>query len=232
MKKKRQLKNVTLVALACTNINQTIKAMKYSMREIEFAEAVLISHKKPLWLPRGIVYKYTTQNTSIDEFNYKMVYELHKYINTDFALIVHADGFVVNPDSWKEEFLEYDYIGAPWPIPPETDKISFRDEDGILYRVGNSVSIRSKRLLELPSKINMPWEKFHGWYNEDGFICVNRRKVFEQHGIKYAPVELAVHFSQETMIPECEGVTPFCFHKWNGKNKIYPKFSRIPFVNI
>jgi hypothetical protein len=20
----------------------------------------------------------------------------------------------VNPDSWKDEFLEYDYVGAPW----------------------------------------------------------------------------------------------------------------------
>jgi hypothetical protein len=23
--------------------------------------------------------------------------------------------FVVNADLWKEEFLEFDYIGAPWP---------------------------------------------------------------------------------------------------------------------
>jgi hypothetical protein len=37
--------------------------------------------------------------------------------DTEFAILVHEDGFIVNPECWSDEFLKYDYIGAPWPIP-------------------------------------------------------------------------------------------------------------------
>ena len=50
MQEKRELPNVTLVAMASVNIRATIKAMLYSMRGIEFGDAVLITHKKPLGL--------------------------------------------------------------------------------------------------------------------------------------------------------------------------------------
>lgn len=229
---KLKLSNVTLVALACTNVRATIKAMEYSMERYEFAEAVLITHKKPLFMPKDITYKYTTKNATIDDFNYKMVYELYKYIETDFALVVHYDGFVVNPEAWDERFLQYDYIGSPWPIPPEDDKITYRDINGNLCRVGNSVSIRSKRLMELPAKIKMPWQSFHGWYNEDGFICCNNKHIFEEYGMKYAPFELAIHFGQEAMLPEGKGIKSFVFHKWEGTNKQYPDFRKKQLFHI
>jgi len=230
MIKKIELENVTLIAVSSVNIWQTIKALCYSMRGIEFGEVTLVTHKKPAFLPDSITYQHIDKISNINMFNYAMVYDLYKYVHKDYAILVHADGFVVNPNSWTNEFLEYDYIGAPWPIPDEKDKVSYRDEFGDLYRVGNSVSIRSKRLMELPEKVGMKWESFHNWYNEDGFICVNKRKEFEKHGCRYAEPSFAAHFSQERMTPECEGVTPLCFHKWGGKNKKYPKFSNIPFV--
>ena len=53
---------------------------------------------------------------------------------------------------WREEFLDYDYIGAPWPLPPEGDTTTYRDRDGNICRVGNSAGIRSKRLMDFPKK--------------------------------------------------------------------------------
>lgn len=218
------LDNVTLIAVSSVKIRKTIKALEYSMRGVQFAEAVLVTHKKPLSLPENITYKHTEKITNIDMFNYMMVYDLYKYVDTDYALLIHHDGFVVNPDKWQDRFLDYDYIGSPWPIPPEDDKITYRDIHGNLCRVGNSVSIRSKRLMELPSKLNIPWQPFHGWFNEDGFICCNNRHIFEEHGMKFAPVDIAIHFGQESMVPEGEGVKSFAFHKWAGTNAQYPKF--------
>ena len=222
---KIQLPNVTLTAVSSIRLPQTIKALKYSMRGIEFGEVALLCDEKPAFLPKDIDFRKIDKISNIDEFNRFMVYDVHKYINTDYMMLIHYDGFIVNPDKWSDEFLKYDYIGAPWPVPPAEDKITFRDEDGTLYRVGNSVSIRSKKLMELPSAINLKWESFHGWYNEDGFICVNRRKVFEEHGCKYAPVDVAARFSRESDIPETEGIEPFCFHKWSGNNSKYPHFT-------
>lgn len=218
-----QLPNVTLIAMTSVNVKTTVEAMKYSMRDIDFGEAVLVTHRKPFGLPKKIRYRHTDKLTNIDHFNYKTVYELGDYVNKDYALLVHADGFVVNPGSWRDEFLDYDYIGSPWP-EPEND-IMYRDIHGNICRVGNSVSIRSKRLMEFPKKSHMEWKPGKdGDYNEDVFICCEMRHLFEAAGMTYAPLEVAKYFGHEHMIPETEGIRPFIFHKWRGRNAEYPNF--------
>ena len=127
-KEKIKLPRVTLVAMTSVDIYETVRALEYSMRGIEFGDAVLITHKKPFFLPHNIRYSHTDKLDDIDKFNYKMVYELHKHVNTDFALIVHADGFVIHPENWKDEFLDYDYIGSPWPLPK--NDYAYRDSKG------------------------------------------------------------------------------------------------------
>ena len=221
-KAKLKLPNVTLAALTSVKVKETIKALKYSMRGVEFGEVVLITHRKPLFLPKGITYKHIKKLKTINDFNYDMIYKIHEYINTDFMLLVHYDGFVVNPDMWREEFLDYDYIGSPFPLPK--DDFSYRDANGNICRVGNSVSIRSKRLLEFPSKANIPFEADHGFFNEDGFICCKNRVLLEENEMKFAPLEVARYFGHENMLPETEGIKPFVFHKWAGTNKDYPRF--------
>lgn len=225
---KLKLPQVTLVAMTSVNVKATIKAMEYSMRGIEFGDAVLITHKKPFGLPKTIRYSHTSRLTNIDEFNYKMVYELGDHIHTEYALIVHADGFVVNPDQWRDEFLDYDYIGAPWPLPPEGDTTTYRDIHGNICRVGNSAGIRSKRLMDFPKKANVPWEGEYAygkmWFYEDGFLCCKIRHLLEAEGMKIAPLETAKYYSHEKMIPEVQGIVPFAFHKWEGTNAQYPNF--------
>ena len=221
--KKIKLPNVTLVAMTSVNIYETIKAMKYSMREIEFGDAVLITDKKPLFLPREIRYSHTSKLDSIDAFNYKMVYELGEHIKTDFCLVVHADGFVIHPELWRDEFLEYDYIGSPWPLP--TNDYAYRDSKGEISRVGNSVSIRSKRLMKYPVEHNLKWEKvYDDVYNEDVFLCCTHKNEMERDGLKWAPIEVAVRFAREHALPENKGIDPFAFHKWRGENADYPRF--------
>lgn len=225
---KLQLPQVTLVAMTSVNVKATIQAMEYSMRGIDFGDAVLITHKKPLGLPKSIRYSHTSKLTNIDDFNYKMVYELGDHIKTDYALIVHADGFVVHPEMWRDEFLDYDYIGAPWPLPKEGDTTTYRDIYGNICRVGNSAGIRSKRLMDFPKKANVPWEGEYAygkmWFYEDGFICCKIRHLLEAEGMRIAPLEVAKYYSHEQMIPEVEGITPFAFHKWEGTNAQYPNF--------
>lgn len=225
---KLQLPQVTLVAMTSVNVTATIKAMEYSMKGIEFGDAVLITHRKPFGLPKTIRYSHTSKLTNIDDFNYKMVYELGDHIKTEYALIVHADGFVVNPQMWRDEFLDYDYIGAPWPLPKEGDTTTYRDIYGNICRVGNSAGIRSKRLMDFPKKANVPWEGEYVfgkmWFYEDGFICCKIRHLLEAEGMRIAPLDVAKYYSHEQMIPEVQGITPFAFHKWEGTNAQYPNF--------
>lgn len=112
--------------------------------------------------------------------------------------------------------------GGVWPQNTGDD---FKDSDGNICRVGNSVSLRSRRLLEYPKKAGIPWESMpSGLFNEDTFLCCKHKKEMEMQGMRWAPVEVAVHFSRESDLPENEGVVSFAFHKFWNRNEEYKKY--------
>jgi hypothetical protein len=99
------------------------------------------------------------------------------------------------------------------------DDYSYRDAFGNIVRVGNGgFSLRSKKLLKLPTDLNLEWKSYFGFFNEDGFFTCHNRHIFEQHGCVFSPIEVASNFSHEVKIPETDGINPFGFH---GKNCIY-----------
>lgn len=204
------LPNVTLVAMGSTDIEGMRKALDYSASKVNFGEVKLIEHPC----------------NGIDAWNKAIVFDLGGYISTPYALLIHPDGGIGQADSWNDKWLEYDYIGSPWPLP--TDDFSYRDIKGQIQRVGNSVSLRSKKLMDLPKKLGMEWKSFHGNTNEDGYICVNMRHVFEENGCKFAPFEEAVKFGCETLLPEHADVpNPFVYHRHNNFiNEVYPNFEK------
>ena len=222
MKDMKELLNVTLIALTSVRIPETIKALEYSCKGIKFGSVKLASDIKPENLPDFITHEYTEKSSSIDEWNYNIIYNLSKHIDTEYCILIHDNGFIVNPESWRGEFLNYDYIGAPWPLP--NDSFSYRDIKGEVIRQGNSVSLRSKKLLDTPNNLKLEWKPFHGYTNEDGFICVNYRHRYLEEGCVFADIDVAKYFSHESMIPEIQGIKPFAFHNYLGTNNQYPKF--------
>jgi len=215
---KIDLENITLVAMTSVNISETIKAITYSCKDINFGSVKLITHEIPNNLPSFIEYNYIDKIDNIDDWNYKIIFHLHEYIQTEFAILIHDDGFIVNADSWRDDFLNYDYIGAPW------SHNHLLDRDGKQIKVGNSVSIRSHKLLKIPSEKNMPWIKYDNNYNEDTQICVWNRNLFLDNGIKFADFDIAKYFSHEEYFKEYDGIKPFCFHNFGGlKNGEYKK---------
>lgn len=209
--KKLNLPSVTLAALASTNIEETVKSLLFSSRDINFAEILLISHERPKFLPEKIKYREIKEIDSYERYNYHVTYSLQHYIQTSHVLLVQHDGFVINPDSWSGSFLEYDYIGAPFPIP--RDNFSYRDDLGRLVRVGNGgFSLRSKLILQAPDKLRLIWESFHGYFHEDGFLCCKNRSALEGFGVKFAPINVAAQFSMETKVDENKSLAPFGTH--------------------
>lgn len=194
MPNKLHLPQVTLILLTNKDFKGALEAFEKSTKEIEFGGAKII---------------FDFKCNSIDEWNRKIIQDLPKYIDTTHALLIHQDGYVIHPELWNPEWLELDYIGAPWPLP--RDDFSYLDEEGELQRVGNSVSLRSKKLMDLVS--TREWRSYYGYTNEDGFISCHNRKWLESQGCKFATLEQAVHFSKEHEIPENEGISSFAFHK-------------------
>uniref|UniRef100_A0A6M3J883 DUF5672 domain-containing protein n=1 Tax=viral metagenome TaxID=1070528 RepID=A0A6M3J883_9ZZZZ len=191
-----KLPDITLVAVSGLGYQtaENIKALEKSQEGIEFG---------------AVKYLQFGGIKNIDDWNYHIIYELPDHIHTDFALLVHGDGYVINPELWRDEWLEWDYIGAPWPLPQ--DDYSYRDDLGRLQRVGNSVSLRSIGLMNAVA--TREWKPYYGNTNEDGFICCHNRSFLESLGYRIAPLEVAVHFSKEREIPENVGLKTFAFHE-------------------
>ena len=213
------LPDVTLIVMTSVDYEGHIESLKKSMNGIRYGEIVFASPEKPLNLPETIKWKKCKKYLNIDEYSYGCIYDLHKFVDTEHCLLIQSDSWVLNPEKWNDDWLRYDYIGAPWAY----SDFSYVDPFGNHQRVGNGgFSLRSKKLLEVPMKTNVPFEVNLGTfykhmnancYNEDGNICVHNRHIFENEGCVFAPIEVAADFSHETDIPEIQGIIPFGFHK-------------------
>ncbi len=203
------LPDVTLVAVSTIKIPETISALRKSSKHIDFNKVKILTDKEPKNLPASIVFETIPRLNNINDYNYFVFRHLGTYIDTPFCLMIQYDSWIINPDLWDDNWLKYDYIGAPWVI--KNDAYLW---NGIHIRVGNGgFSLRSKKLLDLPNNYNLPLLEEQGWYNEDGNICIYHRKTMLEHGIRYAPVSVAAKFSYEVPVPENTGVKTFGFHK-------------------
>ena len=221
------LSRVTLFAIDNTDrIDGTIKSLYTNIEVAKFGSVKLVTSKEykdkyfSELIKDGIVCEEMIFSiTNIDEYNYYILYELHKHVDTDFVLITQDHAFIINPQAWSDEFFNYDYIGAPWPWRENSYVTPFGEH----IRSGNGgFSLRSKKLLNVPNEVEIPFnvcEKadFYKMFgskntNEDGNICVHNRHIFMEQGCKFPPVEVAARFSYESLVPENYGIVPFGFH--------------------
>jgi hypothetical protein len=116
---------------------------------------------------------------SLENYSRFIVKDLINHVQTSHVLVAQWDGYILNPDSWKPEWLDYDYIGAAW-------------HDGVIGNGG--FSLRSRRLLEA-----LQDPLFHApFYPEDDRICRDWREQLEHdYKIKFSPPEVAAEFSIE-----------------------------------
>lgn len=188
------LDNVTLYSVDCKYYEKTILAIEESLKQSSFKEVIYFSNKEPINLTDSIKWIKIRDITSLGDYSRFIINELPDHINTDFCMSVHHDGWIINADNWRDEFLDYDYIGAPWP-----EDLTFLPA-GEKYRVGNGgVSIRSKRLmLEVKKLLSATGYNEHGSFgHEDILIAHSCRLYLESLGINFAPLSLAKYFSQE-----------------------------------
>ncbi len=191
----KKLPGVTLAGIDCVNVERLQKALDISCAEIEFAEVKLLTS-----LPTNDVREISIPHIgSIEAFSKFCIRDLANYVSTDFVLLVQHDGFVLNPSSWTDEFLKYDFVGPPWFVHDEFwfDKYSFPRELFDKVVVGNGgFSLRSKKFLETSKRL-ADEGAFNKYHPEDLVLCVWNRKIMENAGIKFAPPEIAEKFGIE-----------------------------------
>ena len=183
-----ELPNVTLCALDTRTPSLALEAMRRSLQFVRYHAAVLLlEDPEPLRehaAALGIELIAIPRIDTLQAYSELILRDLANWIPSEFALIIQWDGFVLNPNCWTDEFLDYDYIGAPWPDQPAA------------RAVGNGgFSLRSKRLLRAMSDPAMTLS-----HPEDVSIChTNRARLESEHAIIFAPLELAARFSFERL---------------------------------
>ena len=157
-------------------------ALLHSLRAFEPHQVLIFSDRQAPWGDLPII--PTPALAGTDDYNRLIVGALPEHLRSDFCIVLQYDGFVINPAEFSPHFFHYDYIGAPWP--------HFAS-----MKVGNGgFSWRSRKLVEAAAAL--PYEDLS--FAEDLFICRQERPRLEQdHGIRFAPPELAAHFSVESV---------------------------------
>lgn len=189
---------IDLVAVACTKVTETVEAMRKSYNQplpFKFARKILFTHED-IELPDIEVIKIN--KLDYKQYNEFVAMDLWKWIGSEYVLLVQNDGYIKDGKLWDDNFLNYDYIGAPWP-----PGLHFTS-DGTEVRVGNGgFSFRSIELLRAPTSLKLQFSDYGtGFWHEDGFLCNHNRKLLESCGLRFAPVDVAAKFSTELTVPE------------------------------
>lgn len=228
---KKHVESVTLVCVAGVQIQKALSALLISAYRLGFGKIIFVTPRiKPLKLGKFSVERpINSRLDSLEEYNRYILYKLSHHISTAHCLLIQADGYVLKGKLWRDEFLQYDYIGAPWPI----EENRYIDPFGNHQRVGNGgFSLRSKKLLLVPQHISIPWEVNEGSfyrhfnqksYSEDGNICVHNRHLFEKAGCKFAPLGIAMAFSRELDSQDLKFGPTFGFHKYHPNTNFVRK---------
>jgi hypothetical protein len=184
---KLNLRNVTLFCYENRkdNIDKAIEAIEICKYYADFGDINFVTNQ-------NINYEHCI----VDDFPIKSLFDYSKFILTklnyyvqdEFVLTIHDDGFITNPEAFDSKLFKIDYCGAP------------------LYRmnkvVGNGgFSWRSKKLLNLVEGIvnflGYPSKELYADH-EDIVICFLLRGYLMEQGCVFADFETADKFSVET----------------------------------
>jgi hypothetical protein len=198
---RRPLKRVDIIAASCDKPHEAVLALRHCMKSFDFGRAILFTSVELKLADIEVI--SIPPLRSWHDYN-AFILKLNRYIHNDFVMVVQDDGFIINADNWTDAFLEYDYIGAPWPA----EESWFAIQSPVLVplmrqsfphnRVGNGgFSLRSRKFIEFSAQFDDC-----GGFPEDSFLCIRQFERAVIAGIRFSPLELAAVFSFETPLIE------------------------------
>ncbi len=177
------LKDVTICAVSSANVEATLEALETCLAYLDVAETIFFTHATfpANKVSPGIRIVPVDKINSAKAYSHIILRDVIDHVKTSHCLIVQWDGHVVDPARWRDEFLDYDYIGASWP----------QFDDG--HDVGNGgFSLRSRRLME--ACLDPGFAPHHP---EDVAVGRTNRAFLESRGMRFAPRPLADQFAAE-----------------------------------
>lgn len=219
---KLQLPDITLLIADGLNANRAKKVIDKCLSLADFGAIKLCTH-----LPVDSPYRTEIMPlTSHIMYSIWCLTEMYKHIDTSHLLCIQRDGWILNPLSWDNKWLQYDYIA---PLFVQHDDVG-----------SGGFSMRSKRLMTEVANVYGTWDgtqshadaiqKKAAMY-EDGVISFefkNRFNIAPKHeAIKFAtggnknpasyfPYPFGFHSNSNEIDHSTGYVYPLCEH--GGEN--------------
>lgn len=203
---KLQLPDVTLFMADSVNPESSIKVIEHCKRMVDFGDVKLLTHKE-------LGYEHEVkipELKSLIGYSIFMLTKAHKYFDTKFALTIQRDGWILNPQSWDNRWLDNHYTA---PLFQQYDVCG-----------SGGFSLRSKKIMEYAAKVTPEWDftdehahelqKREGYY-EDGKLSFELKRQF-----KIASLDQAADFGQGgSRNPRYFRTHPFGYHRtWQQIN--------------
>lgn len=137
---KLKLPSVTLLACDCLNTDKIIKVIEHCKSMCDFGDVKFLTS-----IPTS--YNHAVEImplNSLIAYSIFMLTRVHQYINTDHLLVVQRDGWILNPQSWNEEWLQNDYTA---PLFMQYDHVG-----------SGGFSLRSNRLMKHMADVTPEWD--------------------------------------------------------------------------
>jgi len=200
---KLYLPDVTLMMVDILCYDMARLSLEDSLRAADYGDVVVFSDQRIPGISEEIRWVQVPRWPSSKVFGRWMWSDLADHLKTSHFLLTEWDCWVTNPEMWTDEFLEYDYIGAPWWTPPGN------------YNVGNGCGLRSRRLMQYlkdhPTEFFLAddQEPFQG--NDDTTMSIIYRPALERAGFRWADEQLASRLAFEYTRPSLTS-KHFMFH--------------------
>lgn len=184
---KLDLPDVTLVLVETREHALAALAAKECMDRCSFGDVLILTDRPDAFAGADARFHAVPDWPSKIGWSRSWWYDVPPLLRTRQSLNIQWDSWVWDVSMWHPEFMEYDYIGAPWWY-----------KDG--KNVGNGgfslVSTRLKRFLRANR-----WKFPCDTSSDDDLLCRKYRVNLENYGFRWAPEQVADRFAFECCRP-------------------------------
>jgi len=188
-----KLHDVTLVMVETREHTLARMAIEDCLDQAEFDDVLIVTDRPLEFSSLSVSHGVHPQFKLVEDWPSKLGwsqswwFDVPPLLKTSHTLNVQWDSWICDPGMWDDEFLNYDYIGAPWWY-----------KDG--KNVGNGgFSLVSTRLKRYVHKHRDKYPCIHA--ADDDLLCRTYRPTLEQKGFTWAPEKVAHRFAFECCRP-------------------------------
>ena len=182
-----KLPDVTLVLIETRMHEMALEALAECERRVAFGDVLVFTDRPAMFI------RADRRVNAVPDWPSKLGWSrwfwsgVSPFMTTSHALGIQWDSWVVDTTQWTDEYLRYDYVGAPWWYKDGMNV----GNGGFCLRSAALMRYLRANLADYPCTVDL----------DDDLLCRKYRPRLESAGFRWAPEDLAGRFAFETLRP-------------------------------